>query len=84
MAMCIICGTQEEEEFRDSRDDFCDRCKDIMDYWFKEAFTDINTIVFAHAKKKLTIMDFADMVEAYGNVKWREEYERSKNRQKRR
>jgi hypothetical protein len=83
MARCYICGTCDPRDFEDSRNDFCDRCKDILDYWFNEALTDINTTSFALKGNKVSAKDFADALEVYGNTKWREEYERSKDRKKR-
>ena len=83
MAYCIICGSTYPEEFTDTRNDFCDRCKDIMDYWFKEALNDITTTSFAMNGNRVDEKRFAEIVENYGNLRWREEYERSKNREKR-
>lgn len=80
MAWCIICGETHPDHFKDSRDDFCVRCKDILDYWFKESFEDIKTTSVALKGKELTKKEYADALEVYGNVKWREEYVHSKDR----
>ena len=83
MAYCIICGNTFEGEFEDPRDDFCARCKDLMEYWFKEALTDFRPVAKGETNKDLTAKDFAEAFEVYGNMKWREEYDRSKNGKKR-
>ena len=83
MALCIICGETFEGNFNDSRDMFCSRCQDLMDYWLNESFTDIKTVAKAQKGKEYTVKDFAEAVEAYGNERWLKEYERSKNRKER-
>ena len=80
MSQCLICGTHYPDDFAKPSDDFCIRCKDILDYWFKETLTDINTTSFAMKGNRLTAKDFADALEVYANTKWREEYDNSKNR----
>ena len=82
MALCIICGTRREDEFTDTRDDFCERCKDLLDYWFNESYNDIKTVSAAELGKEITRKDFADAVEVYGNLKWREEHDRDQIRKK--
>ena len=79
MSLCLICGTKDPRDFADTRDDFCERCKDILDYWFKETLNDINTTSFAMKGEKVSAKQFADALEVYAGMKWREEYDRSKN-----
>ena len=79
MAFCVICGETHPDYFDDERDYFCDRCSDLMNYWFKEAFNDIKTVAQVQKGKEYRLMDFAEAVEAYGNERWKKEYDRNKN-----
>lgn len=80
MAFCMICGETFKGNFDNENDPFCSRCQDLMDYWFKEAFTDIKTVAKAQNGKDYRTMDFAEAVEAYGHERWNKEYDSSKNR----
>lgn len=44
MATCAICGTNDSYEFSAFHNPhFCDRCYDILDYWWKETWQDLKT-----------------------------------------
>lgn len=83
MATCAICGTTSDDEFTAFHNPhFCDRCYDILDYWWKETWQDLKTQTKAWKGEEPDFKDVYDALEWFLVMKG-EEYDNRKNGQKR-
>ena len=83
MAICAVCGTTSDDEFSAFHNPhFCDRCYDILECWWKDAWQDIKTQTKVWQGREPDFNDIYDALEWFLVMKG-EEYDSYKNRKER-
>ena len=83
MAICAVCGTTSDDEFSAFHNPhFCDRCYDILECWWKDAWQDIKTQTKVWQGREPDFRDIYDALEWFLVMKG-EEYDSYKNRKER-